>query len=168
MFQRAQRLNRNGLTVQSRFSFTKESSGSIFSPVFLLQESLHSHACKSHRIRPSIPVDSHTLDWLWLSSSLRAEWPPRESSSRFVWWATSRRISGSAMRLINRINNCCRKLPTHPVISPKTPPEDGILEILKLAAALLNVWHACVPSPGRLEASRSKMNNSVCQTSFLV
>lgn len=59
MFQRAQRLNRNGPALQSRFAFTKGRSGSIFSPVFLLRESLHSHACKSYRIRRSIPVHSH-------------------------------------------------------------------------------------------------------------
>lgn len=60
------------------------------------RESLHNHACKSFHIRACIPFKlhvMHTLDWLRLRSSLRVEWPPRESSNRFVWWATSRRIS---------------------------------------------------------------------------
>lgn len=74
-------------------SLTKEGGGSIFRPVFSSQESSHSHACKSYHIRADIPENPHTLDWLWLSSSLRGEWPPRESSSRFFWWATSRCIS---------------------------------------------------------------------------
>lgn len=46
---------------------------------------LHKCVCKSYHIRPSIPSKlhvMHTLNCLWLRSSVRGEWPPRENSNR--------------------------------------------------------------------------------------